>query len=80
MKEHMQTVINICLAIFITVYIIDNNKLNSKIDSLEAEIFMIKERIGIEAITESKFGGKPIYYSVNERLTSYALKVIKNSS
>ena len=78
MKEHMQTVINICLAIFITVYIIDNNKLNDKIDSLEAEIFMIKERIGIEAITESKFGGKPIYYSVNEILTSYALKVIKN--
>ena len=47
MKEHMQTVINICLAIFITGYIIDNNKLNNKIDSLEAEIFMIKERIGI---------------------------------
>ena len=41
MKEHMQTVINICLAIFITVYIIDNNKLNDKIDLLEAEIFMI---------------------------------------
>ena len=78
MKEHIQTVINICLAIFITVYIIDNNKLNDKIDSLEAEIFMIKERIGIEAITESKFGGKPVYYSVNERLRSYALKVIKN--
>ena len=78
MKEHMQTVINICLAIFITVYIIDNNKLNDKIDSLEAEIFMIKERIGIEAITESKFGDKSIYYSVNERLRSYALKVIKN--
>ena len=78
MKEHMQTVINICLAIFITVYIIDNNKLNDKIDSLEAEIFMIKERIGIEAITESKFGGKPVYYSANERLTSYALRVIKN--
>ena len=38
MKEHMQTVINICLAIFITVYIIDNNKLNDKIDTLEAEI------------------------------------------
>ena len=78
MKEHMQTVINICLAIFITVYIIDNNKLNDKIDSLEAEIFMIKERIGIEAITKSEFGGQPVYYLVNERLTSYALKVIKN--
>ena len=45
MKEHLQTVINICLAIFITVYIIDNNKLNSKIDSLEAEIFMIKKEL-----------------------------------
>ena len=78
MKEHIQTVINICLAIFITVYIIDNNKLNDKIDSLEAEIFMIKERIGIEAITESKFGGKPVYYSTDEILTSNALKVIKN--
>ena len=78
MKEHMQTVINICLAIFITVYIIDNNKLNNKIDSLEAEIFMIKERIGIEAITESKFGGKPVYFSTDEILTNYALKVIKN--
>lgn len=78
MKEHIQTVINICLAIFITVYIIDNNKLNDKIDSLETEIFMIKERIGIEAITESKFGDQPVYYLVNERLTSYALKVIKN--
>ena len=78
MKEHMQTVINICLAIFITVYVIDNNKLNDKIDSLEAEIFMIKERIGIEAITESKFGGKTVYLSTDEILTSYALKVIKN--
>ena len=78
MKEHIQTVINICLAIFITVYIIDNNKLNDKIDSLETEIFMIKERIGIEAIIKSEFGGKPVYYLVNERLTSYALKVIKN--
>ena len=77
MKEHMQTVINVCLAIFITVYIIDNNKLNDKIDSLEKEIFMIKEKIAIEAITESKFGNEPIY-SVNERLRSYALKVINN--
>jgi len=52
--------------------------LNDKIDSLETEIFMIKERIGIEAITKSEFGGQPVYYLVNERLTSYALKVIKN--
>ena len=50
MKEHIQTVINICLAIFITVYIFDNNNLNNKIDSIESERFMIKQRIGIEAI------------------------------
>jgi len=51
MKQHMQTVINICLAIFITVFIYRNDKLNDKIDSLEAEMFLIKERVGIEAIS-----------------------------
>ena len=35
MKEHMQTVINICLAIFITVFIYQNNSQQDRIETLE---------------------------------------------
>ena len=36
MKEHMQTVINICLAIFITVFIYQNNSQQDRIETLES--------------------------------------------
>ena len=38
MKDHMQTIINVCFAIFITVYIIQNNKLNEQVDLLNKEV------------------------------------------
>jgi hypothetical protein len=41
---------------------------------------MLKERVGIEVIPESKFGGEPVYWTVNERLTSYGLVVVENQS
>tara|TARA_X000000368_G_scaffold322259_1_gene259407 strand:+ start:189 stop:638 length:450 start_codon:yes stop_codon:yes gene_type:complete len=37
MKEHMQTVINVCLAIFITVFIYQNGKQQDRINTLEAQ-------------------------------------------
>ena len=38
MKDHMQTIINACLAIFITVYIIQNDKLNEQVELLNKEV------------------------------------------
>jgi hypothetical protein len=37
MKDHMQTIINVCFAVFITIYIIQNNKLNEQLELLNAE-------------------------------------------
>ena len=34
----MQTIINVCFAIFITMYIIQNDKLNDQVESLSEEI------------------------------------------
>ena len=38
MKDHMQKIINVCLAIFITMYIIQNNKLNEQVELLNKEV------------------------------------------
>ena len=38
MKNHMQTIINVCFAIFITVYIIQNDKLNEQVELLNKEV------------------------------------------
>jgi hypothetical protein len=38
MKEHMQTVINVCFAIFITAFIYQNGKQQDRIEVLEKEI------------------------------------------
>ena len=38
MKAHMQTIINVCFAIFITMYIIQNDKLNDQVESLSEEV------------------------------------------
>jgi uncharacterized protein YxeA len=38
MKKHMQTIINVCFAIFITVYIIQNDKLNEQVELLNEEV------------------------------------------
>ena len=38
MKDHMQTIINFCFAIFITVYIIQDDKLNEQIELLNEEV------------------------------------------
>ena len=35
MKDHIQTIINVCLAIFITVFIYQNDKQQDRIDALE---------------------------------------------
>ena len=98
MKNHTQTIINVCLAVSVTLLMYQNSQQKDQIetanmfaqhsvdrswhrmDRMEAETTMIKERVGIEALPESKFGGEPVYYSVNERLTSYGLKVLENES
>ena len=38
MRDHMQTIINVCLAIFITIYIIQNDKLNEQVKLLNKEL------------------------------------------
>ena len=38
MKNHMQTIINVCFAIFITVYIIQDDKLSEQIELLNEEV------------------------------------------
>ena len=38
MKDHMQTIINVCFAIFVTVYIIQNDKLNDQVELLSDEV------------------------------------------
>ena len=38
MKNHMQTIINVCFAIFITVHIIQDDKLNEQIELLNEEV------------------------------------------
>ena len=38
MKDHMQKIINVCLAIFITMYIIQNDKLNEQVELLNKEV------------------------------------------
>ena len=38
MKDHMQKIINVCFAIFITMYIIQNDKLNDQVESLSEEV------------------------------------------
>ena len=38
MKDHMQTIINVCFAIFITMYIIQNDKLNEQLELLNKEV------------------------------------------
>ena len=35
MKEHMQTVINVCLAVFITAFIYQNNSLKDDVETLK---------------------------------------------
>tara|TARA_E500000178_G_C16448379_1_gene499012 strand:- start:53 stop:508 length:456 start_codon:yes stop_codon:yes gene_type:complete len=48
MKEHMQTVINVCLAIFITVFIYQNNKQQQMIESLAEDTKSTLDVIVIE--------------------------------
>ena len=38
MKDHMQKIINVCFAIFITMYIIQNDKLNEQVELLNKEV------------------------------------------
>ena len=38
MKDHMQTIINVCFAIFVTVYIIHNDQLNDQVEFLSDEV------------------------------------------
>ena len=38
MKDHLQKIINVCFAIFITMYIIQNDKLNEQVELLNKEV------------------------------------------
>ena len=98
MKAHTQTIINVALAIAVTLLIYQNNQLQDNIetlkgyaqldtdkawdrmDKMEAETTMIKERVGIAPLEKNKFGDTPVYYSVNERLSSYGLVIVENQS
>lgn len=51
-----------------------------RMDKMEAETIMIKERVGIETPIANRSGDIPVYYTVNERLTSYGLKVMDNEA
>jgi hypothetical protein len=98
MKNHTQTIINVCLAVSVTFLIYQNNQLKERLSTLDLATLemsienditlanlksgqtMLKERVGIEPLVKNKFGDTPVYYSVNERLTSYGLKVLENES
>ena len=98
MKNHIQTIINVCLAVSVTFLIYQNTQLKERLSTLDLATLemsienditlanlksgqtMLKERVGIEVIPESKFGGEPVYWTVNERLTSYGLKVLEIES
>jgi len=45
MKKHMQTIINICLAISITAFIIQHNKHNDSIFNLKKELDIINKQV-----------------------------------
>ena len=74
MKEHMQTIINFCFAIFITMYIIQNDRLNDKIDLLETENQFIKDRVGLSGLDKTDTE----YWTYNQRIISYGLKTMAN--
>ena len=98
MKNHIQTIINVCFAISVTLLIYQNTQLKERLSTLDLATLemsienditlanlksgqtMLKERVGIEPLVKNKFGDTPVYYSVNERLTSYGLKVLENES
>ena len=98
MKAHTQTIINVALAIAVTLLIYQNNQLKdgletanwfaqhsvdrtwNRMDKMESETTMIKERVGIAPLEKNKFGDTPVYYSVNERLGSYGAVIVENQS
>jgi hypothetical protein len=98
MKVDIQTILNVCFAISVTLLIYQNTQLKERLSTLDLATLemsienditlanlksgqtMLKERVGIEVIPESKFGGEPVYWTVNERLTSYGLVVVENQS
>ena len=78
-----QKVINVSLAVIVTLLIYQNQQLQKEVDTLEQvglDIQLIKDRVGIEPVKESEYGGEPVYWTVNERLTSYGLEVLQNQS
>ena len=98
MKAHTQTIINVALAIAVTLLIYQNNQLQNNIetlkgyaqldtdkawermDSIEDEQKLIKDRVGIAPLEKNRFGDTPVYYSVNERLSSYGAVIVENQS
>lgn len=95
---NIQTIINVCLAISVTLLMYQNSQQKDQIetanmfaqhsvdqswdrmDKMEAETTMIKERVGIEPLVKNEFGDTPAHWTVNERLTSYGLKVLELES
>ncbi len=81
--NNWQKVINVSLAVIVTLLIYQNQQLQKEVDTLEQvglDIQLIKDRVGIKPVKESEYGGVPVYWTVNERLTSYGLEVLKNQS
>jgi len=81
--NNWQKVINVSLAVIVTLLIYQNQQLQKEVDTLEQvglDIQLIKDRVGIKPVKESEYGGEPVYWTVNERLTSYGLEVLQNQS
>ena len=53
MKEHTQTIINVCFAISITAFIYQNDKLNDELDRVESLVMELDIELG--ALTEEIF-------------------------
>ncbi len=67
----IQNIMNVCFAICITLLIYQNNELNKEIDSNQNMSNLIIDRIGMDINAEGDF------WTINERLASYGVKVVE---
>ena len=70
----IQNIMNTCFAICITLLIYQNNELNKEIDSNQNVSNLIIERIGMDVDAKGDF------WTINERLASYGIKVVELDS
>lgn len=59
---------------------LDTDKAWERMNKIEDEQQLIKDRIGIAPLEKNRFGDTPVYYSVNERLSSYGAVIVENQS